>query len=195
MPADLERGDRIIFIKDERNTIFDELVEYYGHRPETLEIIKMSELWRGALKDHAEAKGLNIAELKAALENAGLKRTEFTIESWLKGKVICPSEGDYYPIDVITAVTGNPFLLENKNQIKAAARKVHSMHIKIGRHLAKRIVQSVALKEDTGEDAEFERKLDKASSYAEIAEVEAMALENIEISPELANKLLGMEDF
>jgi hypothetical protein len=193
--VELHQGDKVVFIKDERETIFDELVEYYRHRPDVVEILELSEKWRTTLRQYFAKERLTVSGLKLVLENAGLGRTEASIENWLAGKVICPPENNYHPIDVIAAVTGDGVLAREKEKVKEAARKVHSMRIKIGRYLAKHIAQSAAAIGDMEGDSVLREKLDKISSYAEVAEVAAVAPEEVEVSPSVANRLLGTEDF
>lgn len=192
---DLLKGDKVIFLKNERSTIFDELVDYYGHKPEVVATLKTAESWIRALREYQEKNGLSVLQLRDALKDAGLERTESSIENWLKGKVICPSEDNYRPVDVIAEVTEDTFLLQNKERVKKAGSKVHGMHVKIGRNLARRIVRSAAMGEVADDDPILGQKIDKASSYAEIAEVVAVSSDEVGISPKLANRLLGVEDF
>lgn len=195
-PDKLIPGDKVVFLKDERETIFDELVGYYGHRPDVVNLLRLSESWRDALKKYYEVNKLSIQDLRVLLENAGLGRTEASIENWLSGRVICPPENNYHPIDVIAAVTNDGFLLKEKWKVKDAARKVHSMRIKIGRYLARRIVQSAAVsRRETEDDLVLAGKLDKISSCAEVAEIEAISPDTVRVAPSLVNRLLGTEDF
>lgn len=196
LPDQLLQGDKVVFLKDERDTVFDELVGYYGHRPDVVNLLKLSEAWRDALRKYYEVNRLDIQRLKTLLKNAGLDRTEISIENWLSGRVICPSENNYHPIDVIAVVTRDSFLLKEKEKIKNAARKVHSMRIKIGRYLARRIMQSAAVSySGIEDDPVLAGKMDKISSYAEVAEVEAVSPDKVKIAPSLINRLLGIEDF
>lgn len=190
---DLRLGAKVIFLREERESIFEELVAYFGHKSEIVKMLNTVEIWRHALVDYKHSENLTLAELTSRLNRAGLNRIEATVDNWIKGRVICPFEDDYRSIDVIASVT-NDERLSNTAKIKSAAKRVHAMRIRIGRYLAKRIVQSVSGGEVI-EDPVLAKKLDQASAYAEVAKVTAVSPDTIEISQGLVNRLLSVEDF
>lgn len=187
-------GERVVFLKNSKRTIFDELVEYYGHKPDIIYTIKLSECWRKALVDFCSARNLKARELRTVLAAAGLKRSEVTIGNWLDGSTICPLEDNYLPVDIIASVTGNTELLATKEEVKDAARKIHSLRIKIGHYLARRITQSAASAEHIIDDPVLRNKLDEILSHVQIAEVQEILEGVVKVSADVTNRPLGNDE-
>lgn len=188
----LEVGNQVVFLKGERRSIFEDVIGYYGHKPEVVEVIKTAAAWHRALANFTSENNLTPEKLMAMLKERGLDRGIATIENWLAGETICPFEEE--AIDIISQVTQDKFLVENREKVKSAGRFVHGLHIKIGRYLARRVTQSVASPDSTIDDPVLKGKLNEASSYAEIAEVVAVGNEDLEINTSLVNRLLAPED-
>lgn len=190
----LSEGDDVAFLKDSKRTVFEELVEYYQHKPEVIELIKMSELWRTALIEYRDKHFLHPVRIKKSLDEAGLVRHQATIENWLDGSTICPVEDDYAAVDIIARVTKNPKLMENTENVKDAARKIHALRIKIGRYLAKKIIQSFISPGAMIDDPVLQNKLDEISSHIRIVRVLKVSDETVNVPAERTNKLLTEED-
>lgn len=190
----LSEGDEIVFLKDSKHTVFEELVDFYEHKPEIIKLIKFLELWRTALIDYQKEYSLHPIKIKRALDNAGLVRGLPTIENWLAGAVICPDEDNYAPVDIIAQVTNNTLLKENLDNVKDAARKMHALRIKIGRYLAKKITQSYISPESIIDDPVLRDKLDEASSHVQIARVSMISDEPSRVPADMTNKILTQED-
>ncbi|OGG15465.1 hypothetical protein A2875_04235 [Candidatus Gottesmanbacteria bacterium RIFCSPHIGHO2_01_FULL_46_14] len=190
----LSESDEIAFLKDSKRTVFEELVEYYQHKPEIVELIKMSELWRSALIEYKDRHFLHPVKIKRLLDDAGLVRHPATIESWLDGTTICPTENDYEPVDIIARVTDSTLLKENVDRVKDAARKIHALRIKIGRYLSKRITQSYISPNSIIDDPVLRDKLDEISSHVRIARVYKISDETVNVPTDMTNKLLTEED-
>lgn len=190
----LSEDDDVAFLKDSKRTVFDELVEYYQHKPEVVELIKISELWRSALIVYRDEHFLHPVRLKKILDEAGLVRHPATIESWLDGSTICPVEDDYAGVDIIARVTNDTNLDKDAEDVKNAARKIHALRIKIGRYLAKRITQSYFSPDSIIDDPVLRDKLDEISSHVRIVRVYKITDEPIKVPAEMTNKLLTEED-
>jgi hypothetical protein len=190
--SSIKVGDRVIFVKNERRTIFDEVMGYYSHKPEIIDIVKTVTAWHKALTDFVAHEQLTPEQLMEMLRSAGLDRGINTIEAWLNGETICPTEDN--AIEIIARVTGDQFLGQNIDKVKSAGRTVHGLHVKVGLYLAQRVTQSVAASDQGIDDPVLRRKLNEVSSYAEIAEAVAVGTENIEIDSNLTNRLLAPED-
>lgn len=190
----LSEGDEVAFLKDSKRTVFEELVEFYQHKPEVIELVKLSELWRTALLTYKNEHYLHPVKIKKLLDDAGLVRHISTIENWLDGTTICPDEDNYSPVDTIAHVTGNVKLQQNLEKVKDAARKMHALRIKIGRYLAKRITQSYISPESIIDDPVLRNKLDEISSHVHIARVSLVNDEISKVPADITNKLLLAED-
>ena len=156
----------MVFLKDERRTIFEDLMGYFGHRPEVVSAVEIAESWHKALVDFNSRNNLTSEQLLVVLREGGLDRGIATIENWLRGETILPSDDN--AIDVIASVTGDKFLIENKEKVKAAGKSVHGLHIKVGRYLARRITQSTTASDSAPIDPILKQKLNEVSSCTEI---------------------------
>lgn len=190
----LSIGDDIAFLKDSKRTVFEELVTFYEHKPEIVELIKYSELWRTALLEYKNAHYLHPIKLKKILDDGGLIRHIATIENWLDGTTICPDEDNYAPVDIIAKLTNNSALLENLERVKDSARKMHALRIKIGRYLAKRITQSYISPDSLIDDPVLRDKLDEMSSHVRIAQVSVISDEISQVPSDVTNRILTGED-
>jgi len=189
----LSEGDEIAFLKDSKHTVFEELVDFYEHKPEIIKLIKFLELWRTALIDYQKKYSLHPIKIKRLLDNAGLVRGLPTIENWLAGAIICPDEDNYAPLDIIARVTENALLKENLDNVKDSARKIHALRIKIGRYLAKKITQSYISPDSIIDDPVLRNKLDEVSSHVQIARVSTISDEQVLVPIDMTNKLLTQE--
>lgn len=192
--SSLSEDDDVAFLKDSKRTVFDELVEFYQHKPEVVGLVKTSELWRSALVAFKNEHFLHPVRLKKILDEAGLVRHPVTIESWLDGSTICPVEDDYAAVDIIAKITNNADLAMHAGDVKNAARKIHALRIKIGRYLAKRITQSYISPDSIIDDPVLRDRLDEISSHVRIARVYKITDETVKIPIEMTNKLLTEED-
>lgn len=190
----LAEGDDVAFLANSKRTVFEELVEFYEHKPEITELVKISELWRTALLQFQKENYLHPIKVKRSLDEAGLHRHIATIENWLDGTTICPIEDNYAPVDVIAKVTNNANLIDNLEAVKDAARKMHALRIKIGRYMAKRITQSYISPNSIIDDPVLRDKLDEMTSHVRIARVFSISNDTTQVPQDFVNKLLAVED-
>ncbi|MCL5675760.1 MAG: DrmE family protein [Patescibacteria group bacterium] len=190
----LNEGDEIVFLNDSKRTVFDELVEYYEHKPEIVKMVKTSELWRNALIEFCNERQLSPDELKIILDNDGLVRHQITINGWLNGTTICPDEDNYSPVDIIANITGNVLLRNNLNEVKTAAKQMHALRIKIGKYLANKITQSFASPESIIDDPVLRNKLDEISSHVRLGTVSQISNDYKKVPLEITNKMVSIED-
>ncbi|MFA6571090.1 MAG: DrmE family protein, partial [Bacteroidota bacterium] len=190
----LSKGDEVIFLGDSKRTIFDELVVFYEHKPEMIDMVRKAEIWRSALINYCNENKLDTERLKWRLQGFGLKRHELTLENWLEGLVICPDEGDYAPLSIIAEMTGNQELKLNLDQVKYAAKTIHSLRIKIGHYLSKKITQSYISPDSLDDDPILKGKLDEISSKVIKVKVSEILEKFVKIPLDMTNKLLD-EDF
>lgn len=182
-------GDRVVFFKDSKNTLFDELASYYEHQPAVVGKIHLSELWRKALLSYLPTIGSDASKLRDVLEKNGLKRGIQTVENWLGGQVICPPENEYEAIDIIVKITNDQELLENRDSVKEACKQIRSMRLKIGRYIAGRLTkkhQGASLISDPS----LRNKLDEVVKHTEVAEALALGNELMEVDISNLNKLI-----
>ncbi len=190
----LSEGDQVAFLKDSKRTVFEELVEFYQHKPEIIELVELSELWRKALLAYRDAHFFHPVIIKKMLAGAGLVRHVTTIENWLDGATICPDEDNYAPVNIIAQVTNNTELKEHLEEVKEAARKIHALRIKIGRYLAKRLTQSYISPDSIIDDPILKNRLDEISSHVQVARVSLVNEEILKVPADITNKLLSAED-
>ncbi len=191
--SELLEGDEIAFLSA-KGTVFDELVEFYEHKPEIVNLIKMSELWRTALITYCNENNLNQDQLKVYLDRAGVERHPATINNWLAGGTIGPTENNYTPIDKIARMTNNKELNTHLREVKDATRKIHALRIKIGRYLAKKITQSYISPESIIDDPVLRDKLDEMSSQVRIARVSKISDEEVMVPFDVINKLMATDN-
>lgn len=192
--SSLLEGEEIIFLSDSKRTVFEELVEFYEHKPEVVTMVKTSEMWRTALLEYCNKHQLTLEQLKSFLDKAGLVRHPATIEGWLSGTTICPDEDNYAPVDTIAKLTGNEALKSKLEEVKNAARKMHALRIKIGRYLVKKITQSYTSPDSIIDDPVLRNKLDVISSHVQIAKVIQISGETVKVPLDMVNKIITMED-
>jgi hypothetical protein len=187
----LSEGDDVVFLGDSNRTIFDELVVFYEHKPEMVNLVRLSELWRIALVDYCKEKNLDTEQLKWRLQGYGLKRHVVTLDNWLSGQVICPDEDDYAPLAIISEVTGNENLKSNLEGVKSAAKTIHALRIKIGHYLSRKITQSYVSPDALDDDPILKSKLDEILNNVQQARVMEISEQFIKIPVDLTNKLLS----
>lgn len=188
-------GDEVIFLKETKRSVFEELVDFYQHKPEIIQLVNKSKEWNNALIKYMEDNGLDIYKLQTMLEQAGLKRHIITLQNWLDGSTIYPQDaGDESAIKIIAGVTGDNILMQHEQKIKTAARKLHALYIQIGRYLSKKITQSFVEPESVIDDPVLRDKLDEISSHAIILQITEISGEKVTAPVELTNRVLSEED-
>jgi len=191
----LSIGDEVIFLKETKRTVFEELVDFYQHKPEIIQLVKKSQEWNNALTQYMDNNALDLNKLQLKLEQAGLKRHMITLQNWIEGSTIYPQDaGDESAIKIISEVTGNVTLMQHEQEIKTAARKLHALYIQIGRYLSKKISQSFVEPESIIDDPVLRDKLDEISSHANILQVVEISEEKITVPVELTNRALTEEE-
>lgn len=191
--GNLVDGEQVVFLRNSKRTVFEEMVSFFQHKPEVTEQIRKAALWREALVDFCALKNLSVQNLKQLLKERGLNRSEQTVESWLEGNIICPVGDDYAPLDIIASITGSTVLKENIDSVKAAAKSIRALHINIGRYLANKITRSKT-PEGLIDDPVLRDKLDDLSSHIEIEEIADVATEPVLINSKYTDRLLRSAD-
>lgn len=192
--TDLVQGDEVVFLNNSKRTIFDEMVEFYKHKPEIVELVKTSELWRNALIQYMDDNFLTLTQLQEKLEIAGLKRNILTLHNWVSGTTIYPSDSEGSIINIIARITGNSGLVSKLTEIDDAARKLRALNINIGKYLSKRITQSYISPESLIDDPVLREKLDDVSRHVRIANVSIVEQDPANVPAERTNRLISEED-
>jgi hypothetical protein len=187
--SELDMGDVLIFVKDSSEDIFDKLTAMVKEaNSEIKEQVELAEVWRHAFLSYTKSLNLSLTEFQRRLGQVGVKREVATIRTWGQKGCIGPEDD---AIKAIARVTQNPELNAKLDEVMNACSQIRSLHIKLGRYLARSIVSSITGDMVLEDEPMLQQITNDLSKYAEIVTVRGMASEQARVPSNKANRLLS----
>ncbi|HHX10949.1 MAG: DrmE family protein [Bacillota bacterium] len=186
---ELRPGDLLVFVKDSSDDIFDKLTELVkGSNPDIRKLTDLTNLWKDALSRYIQVHGLSLREFQQMLSNEGVKRTIPAIRAWLKEDCI-GSEDE--AIVAIALITQDRELNDKLDEVIAACTQIRSLHIRLGRYLARAIVASTTGGLLSEEEPLLQKVTNDLSSHAEVVSVRRIAATTASVPLNRANRLIN----
>jgi hypothetical protein len=184
---DIEENDEMVFIKDSRSDLFDELVMAARDSEGVKKDWEKAKLWQTVLRKYVKENNLRAEEISKKLSEQGCNRESITIRGWLRNdSIIGPREG----IRAIAALTEDKELNFQLEEVLDACNRIHVLHIRLGKYLVKRIVSSMQSEEDSEIEDFLKDRINELSQHVMIAEVRSIGKETLSVPGFKTNRLL-----
>lgn len=187
--TELQIGDLLVFVRDSAEDIFDKLTELVKRsNPDIKKQWDLVELWKDAFLRYMQIHNLSYREFQEILSQAGVERTVATIRTWGEKDLIGPEDD---AIRAIARITQDPALNARLDDVLAACRQIKSLHIGLGRYLARAIVSSTASDSLPEEEPVLQQVAGDLSAHAEVVTIREIAAKKVSIPLNKANRLLN----
>lgn len=187
--TDISSGDEVVFIEGSRR-LFEQIISAKVASPEYRKWMETAGVWRAALVDYVQRKSMNAQQLCDELAEAGCNRKAGTIKKWLDGGVISPSE--YAAIDSILEVTKDERLGEMIDEVKRACKAIHSLHLKVGILLVRKILDARLRMEDEDIDDDLKKNIEDYARDARILIVQSKSEEPVSVAQARLGKIFSL---
>ncbi len=148
----------------------------------------MAELWKHAFLRYMRIHDLSCWEFQQRLSQVRVERTVATIRTWGRKDCIGPEDD---ALRAIAEITQDPELNARLDDVLAACRQIRSLHIGLGRYLARAIVSSTASDLLPEEEAVLQRVSSDLSTHAEVVTVREIATKKVNVPLNRTNRLLN----
>ncbi len=187
--TELRIGDLLVFVKDSAEDIFDKFTELIKRsNTDIKKQADLAELWKHAFLRHMRIHDLSYREFQQRLSLVGVERTVATIRTWGRKDCIGPEDD---ALRAIAEITQDPELNARLDDVLAACRQIRSLHIGLGRYLARAIVSSTASDLLPEEEPVLQRVSSDLSSHAEVVTVREVATKKFDVPLNKTNRLLN----
>ena len=187
--TELRTGDLLVFVKDSSEDIFDKLTELIKRsNPDIKKQADLTELWKSAFLRYMHIHDLSFREFQQRLSQVGVERTVPAIRVWRKKDSIGPEDD---ALRAIAEITQDPESNARLDDVMAACRQIRSLHIGLGRYLARAIVSSTTTDLLPEEEPMLQRVSSDLSAHAEIVAVRRIATKTFSVPLNKANRLLN----
>ncbi|MBU4312218.1 MAG: DrmE family protein [Candidatus Omnitrophica bacterium] len=187
---ELNSGDEIVFVRDSKKDIFEELVNIVEAQPSFSNEVKLSKLWRVAIKEYMSAHAMWHSNLLEKLERAGCGRHSATIENWIKDEHTIAPGDENKVITAIAELTLNNELMSKLKEVIYSCRKLRALHIRLGRYLAECIVASMYPQGESKIEGFLKDKIKELSQHILIIEVKSISDSLIAVGKTKVNRVL-----
>jgi len=187
---ELNPGDEIVFIRDSKKDIFEELVNIVEAQSSLSNEVKLSKLWRVAIKDYMTAHSMWHSDLLQKLKSAGCGRHSATIENWVKDEHTIGPGDENKVITAIAELTLNSELMSKLKEVINSCKKLRGLHIRLGRYLAECIVASMYPQSESKIEGFLKDKIKELSQHILIVEVKSISDSLISVGRTKVNRVL-----
>lgn len=186
--SELEIGDLMVFVKNSAEDIFDKLTDMVKENNSDIrEQTDLAALWKRVLVHYIETNRMSFPEFQRLLSMAGVERSVTAIRVWQQEACIGPEDD---ALIAIAKVVQDPELNDRLKEVLAACRQIRSLHIRLGRYLARAIVSSAAGEQMSEDDWMLQGITQDLSKHAEVVAVRRIGQREVSVPSNKVNRLL-----
>lgn len=174
--------DELIFTDGSRR-LFTEIIAGIEASPKYRQLAEKAACWWKVLKEYSDENRVDARRISELLAEKGCRRTPGTVQSWMEGHRIGPSE--YRVIDAIADITGDSRLIDELDAVKSACHSIFSLRMKTGFMLIKRILNAAARIESDDLDEDVRKEIEDYARSARILTVVSISSEKIPVDARL----------
>lgn len=187
--TELRRGDLLVFVKGSAEDIFDKLTGIIKRsNADIRKQADLAELWKEVLLRYIQVHDLSLREFQERLRQVGVERTVATIRTWREKDCIGPEDD---ALRGIARITQEPELNARLDDVLEACRQMRSLHVGLGRYLARAIVSSAASDLLPEKGILLQQVSGDLSAHAEIVTVRETARKEVRVPLNKTNRLLS----
>lgn len=192
--GEMTAGDEVIFIGDSKRDVFGELIQIAEAVESIAEEVRLSKIWKEAIKKYLFAKGITCLGFSEELRKHGCERHWATVENWVTNPRIIGPEDEDLIIKVIADVTGDSELNAKLQEVIYSCRKIRALHIRLGRYLAQCILASIDSQRETKIEGVMRERIKELSGHILIRQIRVIDEKEVSVSKNKINRLLDITE-